>query len=121
MIKINITETISAIFLVIILFLLTNTKALLMPENTDMMLLLALIISFLVFSAAIWKESPADERENLHRLNAGRISFLVGSVVLVIGILSQANAHSIDPWLVYALIAMVGSKLISRLFSQWKN
>ncbi len=92
-----------------------------MPKDIDMMLVLGLIVSFLVFSATIWKEHAADERENLHRLNAGRISFLVGSVVLVMGIASQAMSHNIDPWLVYALIAMVGSKLASRIFSQWKN
>lgn len=119
--KINLAETTSAVVLIIILFLVTNSKMLFMPKNTDMMLLLVFIISFLIFSAAIWKETPQDERENLHRLNAGRISFLVGSVVLAVGILSQAGAHKIDPWLVWALIAMVGSKLISRIFSQWRN
>jgi cobalamin synthase len=119
--KVPLAETISAVALVAILFLLRNTEALLMPKNSDMMLLLALIISFLVFVAAIWKESPADERENLHRANAGRNSFLVGSIVLVFGILSQARVHNIDPWLIWALIAMVGGKLVSRILSQWKN
>lgn len=119
--KIDIAETISAVVLIVVLFLVTNSEALLMPKTSDMMLLLALIVSFLAFSATIWKERAADERENLHRLNAGRISFLVGSLILVLGILSQAAGHNIDPWLVYALIAMVGSKLLSRIFSEWRN
>lgn len=119
--KLNIAETFSAGILVLILFFVVNSEWLLMPKNTDMMLVLGLIVSFLVFAATIWKESPADERENLHRLNAGRMSFLIGSVVLVVGIAVQAMEHNIDPWLVYALIAMVAGKIISRIISQWKN
>lgn len=119
--KLNFTETLSALALLIILIFVSNTEKLLMPEDFDMMLVLGLIISFLIFAATIWKERAADERENMHRLNAGRISFLVGSVVLVIGITIQAMNHNIDPWLVYALIAMVASKLTSRLLSQWRN
>jgi hypothetical protein len=118
--KLNFAETLSAIILIAILFLTTSSEMLLMPKNTDMMLVLGLIVSFLVF-AAVWKETAADERENLHRLNAGRASFLIGSVVLVIGIAIQALDHNVDPWLVYALIAMVASKLASRIISQWRN
>lgn len=121
MTKLPLAETVSALVLTVLLFFVKNSEWLLMPKNSDMMLVLAVVVSFLVFSATIWKEKASDERENFHRLNAGRISFLVGSVVLVLGIAFQAMSHNVDPWLIYALIAMVASKLISRIFSEWRN
>jgi len=94
---------------------------LLMPESLEMFVSVLLIIIFLIFSAFIWKEKAVDERDHLHILNAGRISFFVGATVLVIGIFFQSLEHEIDPFLIYALMAMILAKIVMRVFSHLKQ
>lgn len=95
--------------------------SLLMPMSSDMMLIIGLIVTFFIFSSFFWKEQAGDEREHLHRLFAGRVSFFIGTAVLVVGIFFQSLSHNIDPWLIYALIGMIVGKLLTRLYSEWKQ
>lgn len=111
-------EALSSIIIVIITVIFFNPTHLTMPQSVQSMLILGLIISFLTFSALVLKEHTTDERESLHRLVSGRISYLVGVGTLTIGIIVQALMHEIDKWLVIALCAMVLSKLLSRIYSQ---
>lgn len=96
-------------------------EELLMPMQTNVMLSLALIITFFLFTAFIWKEKGHDEREHLHTLTAGRVSFLIGSGILVTAIVVQSFQHNIDPWLIYALSGMVLSKLLTHLYQEYKK
>lgn len=112
--------TISIILLgVLVIFL--NPTNLLMPDSLNLMLILGLIIGFLGFVSFIWKETATDEREATHIWKAGRLSFLVGVTVVVIGIIVQAMKHDIDPWLLYVLFAMVAAKLVSIIFQNIQN
>ena len=113
-------EIIISILLILLLGLLLNPSMFFMPESFDMMLLVGIVVVFLTFSLVLWKERALDERENLHRLNAGRLSFFAGSLVLIIGVILQALRHEIDPWLIYGLIAMIVGKIASRIYSQLK-
>lgn len=113
-------ETISAIAILGIAILFLNPGHLTMPDTMVSMLIIGLIISFLSFAAFLLRENSADEREALHVLAAGRISYLVGVGTLIFGIIVQALKHAIDPWLVIALCAMVFSKLLSRIYSHFK-
>ena len=108
----------AAIFGIAILFL--NIGNLTMPDNIQSMLIVGLIISFLTFSAYLFREKSSDERESMHILTAGRISYLVGVGALILGIIAQALKHEIDPWLVVALCAMVFSKLLTRIYSHFR-
>jgi len=115
-----IIETISAVVILGITILFLNPGHLAMPDSLVSMLIVGLIIAFLTFAAFILKEKSADEREAMHILTAGRISYLVGVAALVMGIIFQGLNHEIDPWLVIALCAMVFSKLLSRIYSHLK-
>lgn len=115
-----IIETISAATILGIAVLFLNPGHLTMPENMLSMLIVAFIVSFLTFAAYIFKENSLDERETVHILKAGRVSYLVGVGTLIVGIILQAIKHEIDPWLVIALCAMVFSKLVSRIYSHFK-
>ena len=112
--------SVSILLVVILLTFIMPTK-LLMPVSVEMIILLFLILFSLIFFSLVWKEKFADERENLHRLHAGRVSFLVGSSVLVLGIVLQSLKHDVDPWLVYTLVLMVLAKTISRVYLQVKQ
>lgn len=116
----TLAEIISTIAIVAIVILFLNPTGLTMPESTLSMLILGLIVAFLAFAALIWKEKSADEREQLHVFQSGRISFLIGTSILVIAIVSQVFTHEVDPWLVIALSVMVLSKLLMRVYSRFK-
>jgi fluoride ion exporter CrcB/FEX len=115
-----IIETLSAVTILGIAILFLNPGHLAMPDSMVSMLIVGLIVAFLTFAAFLFRETSSDEREALHVLTAGRISYLVGVGTLIAGIIVQAIKHDIDPWLVIALCAMVFSKLLSRMYSHFK-
>jgi len=115
-----IVESLSAFAILAIAILFLNPGHLTMPESMVSMLIIGLIISFLTFAAYLFREKSSDEREAVHVLTAGRISYLVGVGTLIVGIIFQALKHEIDPWLVISLCAMVFSKFLSRIYSHFK-
>ncbi|OGM28936.1 hypothetical protein A2801_01050 [Candidatus Woesebacteria bacterium RIFCSPHIGHO2_01_FULL_41_10] len=119
-IKLPTIGVVSALFIIAIAFLMRFHERLLMPKSTEV-LILGFIVSFLFFAAAIWNESPMDERENILRLNANRIAFLAGCTYCVIGIIQQTSEQNVDIWLIGVLIVMVTGKLISLIISQWRD
>ena len=113
-------ELLSSIIILVITIIFLNPTHLTMPESVVSMLTIGLILAFLAFSALILREHTTDERESMHRLVSGRISYLAGVGVLIIGIIVQATMHEIDKWLVISLCVMVLSKILSRIYSQYK-
>jgi hypothetical protein len=107
-------EIIFGIILVVFGIILANPGMFFMPSMFFMMLIAVFALIFFIFAGFVWKESSRDEREELHKLIAGRIAFLVGVGVLTLGIIVQGITHSIDPWLVAALTLMVLAKLTAR-------
>lgn len=114
-----ILETISAVIILGIAILFLNPGNLTMPDSMVSMMIVSLIVAFLTFAGLMLKEKASDEREALHRLKAGRISYLAGVGILITGIVMQALAHAIDPWMVIALCVMVFTKLLSRIYSHF--
>ncbi|MCA9398006.1 hypothetical protein KC573_04205 [candidate division WWE3 bacterium] len=110
-------ELFPLIGILITLAVIANPMHILMPNNLETLAIILLIVFFLAFISLIWREKVLDERDEIHRLKAGRISFIVGSALLIIGITVQINDGSIDPWLLIALSGMVLSKIVSRIFS----
>lgn len=92
-----------------------------MPTEMHMIMLAAMVVVFIVFATFIWKEKSADEREQVHKAVAGRWAYLIGSVILVIGIITQTLAHALDPWLVIALVSMVVAKLAGFIYTEVNN
>ncbi|MBI5151775.1 MAG: hypothetical protein HZA34_04375 [Candidatus Pacebacteria bacterium] len=115
-----IIESISSLLILGIAILFLHPGNLSMPDSVQSMMIIGLIVSFLTFSAYIFKEKSLDERESLHILRAGRISYLVGVGSLILGIIVQTLRGEIDAWLVIVLCAMVLSKFLSRMYSRYK-
>jgi predicted MFS family arabinose efflux permease len=105
---------------IILLIICLNPFNFFMPSSMVMMLLIGIVVVFGIFSAVIWKERPKDEREVILSQKAGRMAFLIGTGVLVVGISLQEYYHMEDPWLIYALIAMVLGKIVSHIYFQNK-
>jgi hypothetical protein len=115
-----IIESISAIAILGIAIIFLNPGHLTMPDSMVSMLIVGLIVSFLTFAAYLLREKSSDERETIHILSAGRISYLVGVGTLILGVVVQALKHEIDAWLVITLCAMIFSKLLSRIYSHFR-
>lgn len=113
-------EILSAFGILIIAFLFLNPGNLSMPMGVISTLIITLIISFTTFAAYILNEKATDERASLHILRAGRVSYLVGVGILILGIVVQALQHAIDSWLVLSLCGMILSKILSRIYFHFK-
>ena len=75
------------------------------------------LVLFGIFSSFILREKTFDERDNVHKTLAGRNAFLIGSAVLMLGIVAQGYKHSVDPWLVTTLVSMIIVKISTRIWS----
>ncbi len=79
--------------------------------------LACILVFFGIFASFILREKSFDERDNLHRSLAGRNGFIAGSSILILGIVTEGYSHSVDPWLVGALIVMILTKIGTRIWS----
>lgn len=114
-------EFIVSAVLVLVLLTFLSGPELLMPMNFNSMALVLFAIFSIMFLGLIFRESAHDEREKLHKLEAGRIAYLCGIVVITIGIIIQSFSYNIDPWLVYTLITMIIIKIAVRIYAQIKH
>ncbi len=111
---------ISLIFIILIIFFL-NPFGFLMPNAFLMALIPCLVVVFALFASFVWRENSKDERENLHKMMAGRVAYLVGTSLLTIGIILQGLNHNLDPWLIFILGSMVLAKIIGIIYGQIKS
>lgn len=107
--------------LIVLLILFLNPFGFWMPTTLLMMMVLGLVVVFTLFASFVWKENHRDEREGLHKMMAGRIAFLVGTALLVLGIIVQSFKHDLDPWLVLTLGGMIVAKVVGLIYGRIKN
>lgn len=115
-----ITETLVSIVLVVTLLIIVNPSNIFMPSMVQITVACIALFVFGLFASLVLREKAEDEREVLHRGLAGRNAFLVGSAVILLGILFGEVNHEVDPWLVTALVSMILTKVISRIYSDRK-
>ena len=117
--KNNLLQEISiSLILIVLLGLFLNPFGFWMPDALVMMIILGLIVVFAIFSGFMWKERAQDEREALHRMLAGRVAYLIGTGILMLGIIVQSSRHEIDSWLVFTLGAMILAKIFGVIYSR---
>lgn len=109
-------ELVSAICILGIVGILLKSQQLNMPMSLISTLVTLLLIAYLSFAAFVLKEKAHDERELNHIFRASRFSYLVGIGVLILALIWQILTHKLDPWIVFAVCAMIFIKLITRVF-----
>lgn len=105
----------SALVVVSLLILAANPFGFFMPSPIVMLLVCGITVAFFTFAALVFMERPRDEREQLHGLISGRISFLLGSTVIAAGIVIRELQGQPDPWLITALGLMILTKIVVRI------
>ena len=112
-------EIIVAVVFIILILLFLNPFGLWMPDMLVYMMIAGVAILFALFAGFVWKEKACDEREQLHKMIASRLAYLVGVGVLVLGIAVQGfTVAHVDPWLLIALLAMILGKIIGFFYSR---
>lgn len=87
-----------------------------MPMMGEMIALLVVTVLLLVWAGLVVSESADDEREVYIKSQSGRVAYVAGLFVLVVALVVQGMAHTIDPWIPVALAVMVSAKLLARLY-----
>jgi len=119
--KNNLLQEISvSVVLIVLLVLFLNPFDFWMPPVLLMMMVLGLVVVFVLFVSFIWRENSRDEREGLHKMMAGRIAFLAGTSVLVIGIIVQSFKHELDFWLILTLGTMILAKIVGLMYGRMR-
>jgi phosphatidylglycerophosphate synthase len=114
----NFTKEIAvSLILIALTVLLLNPFHFWMPDMIVMIMLILTLVVFALFATFVLQEKTQDERDVAHRMLSGRVAFLTGSALLTLGIVVQALQHNVDIWLVVILVAMVLSKIITRIYS----
>jgi len=109
-----------SLVLVVLTILLLNPFHFWMPNMLHMIMLALMLVIFALFAIFILREKVRDEREAIHRMLSGRVAFITGSALLTIAIVIQSLQDTVDVWLVVILVAMVLSKLLTRIYSDMR-
>lgn len=116
-----IIEFIIGVAVLILGFVLLNPMGIFMPDMVTMLLIGLFFVFFVAFAVFVWREKALDERDEIHRMRAGRVAYLGASAVLVIGICVQTLSHSVDPWLVGTLSTAVLAKIAALYWNKTNN
>ena len=119
--KQNIQETVVSVVFILLLLLFLNPFDLWMPDMLVYMMTGGLVVLFALFASFIWKEGARDEREQLHKMIAGRVGYLAGMAVLVLGVVWESMMAHVDPWLIAVLGAMIIGKIAGHIYGQRSN
>ena len=114
-------EIIISLIIIAFLIFFLNPFNFLMPTALLMTMVLGLAVVFALFASFIWREKGRDEREDFHKMFAGRFAFIAGMGTLVLGIIIQSFKHNLDIWLILTLGAMILAKIAGLIYSRFKH
>lgn len=104
--------------IITMLVCLSDPFMVLMSPMWVMIVLLIASVLACIFGGFILRERVADEREAIHRLNAGRMAYLAGIAVLTLGVIVEGvTQHHVDVWLSIGLAVMIATKIGSRIYT----
>ena len=67
---------------------------------------------FAAFAVLVWRENPGDEREAHNQFVASRMAYILGCIVLIVGLIFNTFWHVYDPFIPLALLVMVLTKIM---------
>lgn len=87
-----------------------------MPHEMHMVMVPLLVILFIVFAGFLWKETPGDEREQVHKFIASRFAYFAVITTLIIAVIVQNPEGKIDPWIIIALCIALLAKIVGLIY-----
>lgn len=114
-------EIIISFVLIGLLVFFINPLDLLMPQPLHPFMVPFLVVIFIIFGGLLWKETPGDEREQLHKFIASRFAYFAVIATLVTGVIFQSFKAEIDPWLVIAICIALLAKILGLIYGHIKH
>lgn len=113
-------EIIISLALIGLLVFFINPLDLLMPQPLHPFMVPFLIVLFIIFAGFLWKETPGDEREQMHKFIASRSAYFATISTLIIGVVLQSFEGEIDPILIIALCIGLLAKILGLIYGHIK-
>lgn len=114
-------EIIISLVLIGLLVFFINPLDLLMPQQMHPFMIPILVLLFIIFTALLWKETPGDEREQLHKFIASRFAYFAAVSILIIAIVFQSFHGQIDLWLIIAICITLLAKIFGLIYGYIKH
>lgn len=82
----------------------------------------AALVIYVVAMSLIGEGTATDERDRDHRFISNRIALIIGTAIVSLGILYQLFiSHSLDYWLLIALMGINLTKIVSLIYLNYKK
>ena len=114
-------EIIISFALIGLLVFFINPLDLLMPHALHPFMTPFLVVLFVIFAGLLWKETPGDEREQMHKFLASRSAYFATIATLIIGVILQSFKGEIDPWIVIAICVGLLAKILGLIYGHIKH
>lgn len=114
-------EVIISLTLIGLLIFFIDPLNLFMPRSLHPLMIPFLIVLFIVFAGFLWRETPGDEREQLHKFIASRFAYFAAIAALITGVVLQSFQGQIDPWLIYAICIALLAKILGLIYGHIKH
>ncbi len=114
-------EIIISLALIGLLVFFINPLDLLMPQSLHPFMVPFLVVLFIIFAAALWKETPGDEREQFHKFIASRFAYFAVIATLTFGVIFQSFKGEVDPFLVISLCIGLLAKILGLIYGHIKH
>ncbi len=79
------------------------------------------IIAALLVLAAVWEKAKPDERDRTITWSSSHVAFLSVATVLVGILFYETLSGAVQPTTLYAIVALLGGKIIGRYLAQRKQ
>jgi len=114
-------EAIISFSLIGLLVFFINPLDLLMPQPLHPFMAPFLVVLFILFAGLLWKESPGDERTQLHKFIASRFAYFAVITTLIIGVILQSFKGEVDPFLVIGICIALLAKIVGLMYGHIKH
>lgn len=114
-------EIIISIILIALLIFFLNPMELSMPGSIHAIMMPLLVVLFIALAGVVWKETPGDERQSLHKYIGSRFAYFAAITTLIIAIVVQSFQKVIDPWLIITLCIALLAKLIGLIYGYLRH
>lgn len=114
-------EIIISLALVGLLVFFINPFNLFMPQPLHPFMIPFLVVLFIIFAGFLWKETPGDEREQLHKFIASRFAYFAVIATLIVGVIFQSFKGEVDPFLIIGICIALLAKILGLIYGHIKH
>lgn len=114
-------ETLLSLILTGLLLFYLHPFEPMMPKPIHTIMIPLVVVLFVFLAAFFWRETPGDEREQLHKFITSRFAYFAGSLTLIVAIVYQSWHHAIDSWIIVTLCVMLLAKTLGSLYTKMKK